>query len=91
MVAGVVFNREVVVLEGDNTITLRQMNMDGTVYHSSNHVTTEYYNDDSISMVDVDSSNIDSDNGMSFLDAMEDNETLDHNRYVRSECTFRVK
>ncbi len=88
MVAGVAFNREVVVLEGDNTITIRQMNMDGTVYHSNDHVTTEYYNDDSMSIVEVDPSNVDNDNVMSFLDAMEDNENFDNNRYVPSECTF---
>jgi hypothetical protein len=79
----VAFNSEVVVLEGDNTITTRQMNLDGSVYYSSNHVTTDY-EDDSVSIVELDHSNntpVDDDNGMTFLDAMEQNPNFDHNGY----------
>lgn len=82
---GVAFSNEVVVVEGDDTITIRQMNMDGTVYHSSDHITAEY-NDDSISIVELDQQSnntlIDDDNGMTFLDAMEENTNFDHNEYV---------
>ena len=83
------FHNEVVVVEGDDSITTRLLNLDGTVYFSNNHVMTEH-DSDSMSMVEFGRENnglIDDDNGMTFLDAMDQNPSFDRNGYV---CCPRI-
>ena len=62
---GVAFSDVIEILESDDRVTLRRMNPDGSFYHSEEAV----YDDDSNSF---DLGNQDDDNGMSFVDALED-------------------
>ena len=61
---GVVFSDVIEILESDDRVSLRRMNPDGGFYHAEEAV----YDDDSSSL---DFGNSD-ENGMSFVDALED-------------------
>jgi hypothetical protein len=82
---GVLFNDVVEILESDNTVTIRHMNPDGGFYHTAD----VQYDDDSYSL-DLGDDDVD---GMTFLDAVEDELGIDDNnidyfqsnRYVRRD------
>ena len=66
---GVAFSDRIEILESDDRVTLRRMNPDGSFYHTEEVV----YDDDSYSL-DL---GINDENGMSFVDALEDDIDFD--------------
>ena len=70
--SGVSFRDTVEVVSFDNTVVLRRMNYDGSIYNSEEVV----YDDDSNSL---DLGRMESDeDGLAFLDAVEDPLDMDH-------------